>query len=182
MLQRIGCGFFVSILGILFAAFVEIARKQAPVSNSVVSACDENVYVSEISIFWQIGQFFIAGTSEVLASITALNFFVNQSPAHVRSVILAIYYLTHAFSSWMVGLLIIIVNSDKNNQWITDDLNKGHLELYFLLIAVFMFLCTLLFIRSAKKYKYQDDGVKQIEMMSLITSNDQVKLNNYDNN
>ena len=172
MLQRIGFGFFVSMIGIFCAGLIEIARKQAPVSTTMISDCDENVYVSEMSIFWQIGQFFIAGTSEVLAAITALNFFVGQSPAHMRSVILAVYYLAHAVSSWMVGLLIIIVNSDEQHKWITDDLNKGHLDWYFFLIAACMLVCTLLFVRSARKYKYQDDGVAQIEMMSLIRNND----------
>ena len=108
-----------------------MARKAAPISNSIKSECDSNIYMSKISIFWQIGQYAINGTSEVLAAVTCIRFFINESPIHMKSVILSIYYFTHALSSWMVGLLIIIVNLKKNDKWITNDLNKGHLDWYF---------------------------------------------------
>ena len=157
MLQRVGIGYCLATLAMIAAFIVEIARKNAPISKTMISDCDENVYVSEMSIFWQIPQFVAFGISEVLAAITALNFFISQSPQHMRSVILAIYYATHSISSWMVSLLILIVNIDKNNKWISNDLNNGHLELYFLTIAIMMTVVTICFIYSAKKYKYKNN-------------------------
>ena len=111
MLQRVGVGFIFATLAMVFAMIVEIVRKQSTVSTTVISECNDSVYISEISIFWQIPQFVSFGISEVLAAINGINFFVSQSPKHMKSVILALYYFTHSFSSWMVSLLIFIVTS-----------------------------------------------------------------------
>ena len=60
MLQRMGAGFVFAAASMACAGVVEAVRKSSRVSESVRSACndagDAHVYVTEMSIFWQVPQ------------------------------------------------------------------------------------------------------------------------------
>ena len=71
-LRRIGVGFLMAAAAMMVAGFVEIKRRgrweQGHVFNKLVDG--KNAAASDLSIFWQIPQYFFIGTSEVLATIT----------------------------------------------------------------------------------------------------------------
>ncbi|ETO23716.1 hypothetical protein RFI_13462, partial [Reticulomyxa filosa] len=166
MLQRIGCGLILSALSMVVAAIVEVLRKESASFdvNDTSSECDSGggIPVSKISIFSQIPQFFLIGASEVLANTTALEFFFSQSPVKMRSVMTSFYMLTVGIGSWMTSVLIAVVNANKDNQWITNNLNHGHLEYYFCLLAVLSVVNFLGFFYSSYYYQYQNLGQDQL--------------------
>lgn len=43
--------------------------------------------------------------------------------------------LTLALGSWLVALLIGVVNAFAQEPWISDDANKGHLDYFFFVLA-----------------------------------------------
>ena len=71
-LRRIGVGFLLAAAAMMVAGFVEIKRrdlwKEGHVFNQ--SANGENLMASDLNIFWQVPQYILIGSSEVLASIT----------------------------------------------------------------------------------------------------------------
>ena len=156
MLQRMGCGFVFAMFSMITAGILEIYRKQSSVT-SIESACNNSndpTYISDVSIFWQVPQFMLVGTSEVLASVTGLEFFFSQSPPQMRSMIASLNLMTAGLGSWSVGVFIVLVNSNKDNLWITDNLNDGHLDLYFFMIGAFCFVAFLAFVWTARRYEY----------------------------
>jgi hypothetical protein len=40
--------------------------------------------------------------------------------------------------------------------WITEDLNKGRLDLFYLLLAALMFVNTIIFVVVAMRYNYKE--------------------------
>ncbi|XP_070570103.1 solute carrier family 15 member 1-like [Ptychodera flava] len=66
----------------------------------------ETVPANTINILWQIPQYFIITTGEVMFSITGLEFSYAQSPASMKSSLQACWLLTVAF-----GNLIVIIQS-----------------------------------------------------------------------
>merc|ERR1719356_2166336 len=63
MLRKIGVGYFVLALAMITAGLVEIARKESRTTD-MTSACDSSIYISELSLLWQIPQYLLTGVSE----------------------------------------------------------------------------------------------------------------------
>jgi solute carrier family 15 (peptide/histidine transporter), member 3/4 len=74
LLRKIGAGLFFSLVAMLVAAWIEVARKQqAFVGGDIYSNCAssaEHLPMSQISIWWQAAQYLLVGISEILTSIT----------------------------------------------------------------------------------------------------------------
>ena len=141
-------------LSMIVAGLVEYFRKIAAVSTSIKSTCDDNIYVSDMSILWQIPQFILIGIGDALASVSGLEFFNSQAPKHMKSFIMALFLVAHGIGSFMIGLCVVLANSDSDNKWITNDLNHGHLDWYLFAVGLGMFVVCLCTIVSAIKYHY----------------------------
>lgn len=63
-------------------------------------------------VYVQIPQFALIGVSEILASITSLEFYYSQAPLSMRSVSQAANLFTSALGSLVVIPLLLIVNSN----------------------------------------------------------------------
>ncbi|KAJ0987312.1 hypothetical protein J5N97_005668 [Dioscorea zingiberensis] len=152
-LQRMGIGLFISILSMVAAAFVEIRRLQIARAEGLV---DQKVPVS-MSIFWQIPQYFLVGAAEVFTFIGQLEFFYDQSPDAMRSLCSAFSLLTTALGNYLSAFILTVVTSitTKGGKagWIPDNLNEGHLDNFFWLLAGLSFLNLLVYVYCAQRYK-----------------------------
>eukprot|EP00128_Syssomonas_multiformis_P005370 Colp12_sorted_trinity150504_noHs@20846 len=110
--------------------------------------------MSNIHIFWQIPQFVLIGISEIFASITSLEFFYSQAPHSMRSVSQALNLFTNALGSWLTIPLTLLVNADADSPWIASDVNDGHLDYYFYLLAGLMLIGLAVFVRLAYQFVY----------------------------
>jgi len=166
-LCKIGLGFFLACLGMIVSALVEIARKRQfdegkVVGTSVCSDSDEsNILAVEMSVFWQVPQFLLIGISEVFASATALDFFYSEAPDSMKSVCSALNLLNSAIGSWLIALLVPLVNLNSGEEWIPQDANYGHLDYFFWLLGALMGVNLLIFYFVARRYTYKNDDSSQ---------------------
>lgn len=116
--------------------------------------CDDIPQMSDMSMLWQMPLFVLVGISEIFASITSLEFFYSQAPSEMRSVSQACNLFTNAIGSWLTIPLTILVNVNSSDEWIPSDLNSGHLELYFLVLAALMLVAYVGFVQISKGYVY----------------------------
>ncbi|XVE74588.1 hypothetical protein DITRI_Ditri12bG0029400 [Diplodiscus trichospermus] len=152
-LQRMGIGLFISVLCMSAATVVEIRRLQLADELGLV---DKEVAVP-LSIFWQIPQYFLLGAAEVCTFIGQLEFFYDQSPDAMRSLCSALSLLTTSLGNYLSSFILTVVTyfTTKGGQpgWIPDNLNKGHLDYFFSLLAGLSFLNMLVYSVCASKYK-----------------------------
>jgi len=127
-------------------------------STSCIS-CDVMPQMSNLSVFWQAPQFILIGISEIFASITSLEFFYSQAPSEMRSVSQASNLVTNALGSWLTIPLTLLVNANSKNKWIENNVDEGHLDLYFFLLAALMAITCVVFRHLAKSYTYVDQAV-----------------------
>ena len=85
----------------------------------------------------------------------------------MRSVSQSLNMLTNAMGSLLTIPLLYIVNSNPNDEWVTSNLDSGHLAYYFLLLAALMVLNIFYFIYVSRYYVY-----KSTEELTLPEENE----------
>eukprot|EP00262_Sarcandra_glabra_P012222 TRINITY_DN3106_c0_g2_i3.p1 TRINITY_DN3106_c0_g2~~TRINITY_DN3106_c0_g2_i3.p1 ORF type:complete len:585 (+),score=97.19 TRINITY_DN3106_c0_g2_i3:144-1898(+) len=152
-LQRMGIGLFISILSMLAAALVEIMRLETAKTHNLI----HQVVAVPMSILWQIPQYFLVGAAEIFYFIGQLEFFYDQSPDAMRSLCTALGLLTTALGNYLSALILTIVTyittEGGKPGWISNNLNEGHLDYFFWLLAVLSFLNLLVYVYCAARYK-----------------------------
>ncbi|KAL7000696.1 hypothetical protein U1Q18_001849 [Sarracenia purpurea var. burkii] len=153
-LQRMGIGLFISVVSISVAALVEMKRLAMAEALGLV---DEDVPVP-ISILWQIPQFILFGAAEIFTVIGQYEFFYDQSPDSMRSLCSALSLLTSSLGSYLSSFMLTIVTAmtsdeDGKGGWIPDNLNGGHLDYFFWLLAGLGFFNMVVYVFCAKRYK-----------------------------
>jgi POT family proton-dependent oligopeptide transporter len=122
-------------LGMLLASssFVVVALIQAKIDS------DPN---TQVHIFWQLIPYFLITLSEVLVSVTGLEFAYSQAPRRMKSTVMGFWMLTIAFGNVLVALLA----------------RFGHLPLvdFFWVFAVLMTIAAIIFMARASFYQVRD--------------------------
>jgi len=155
-LKRIGTGFLCATLAMLYAGGLEIYRIYLFKNGDVVlqELDGKIVEAANLSIFWQAPGFMFIGAGEVLASITGLEFAYEEAPPTMRSMVQSIYLLTTALGNYLGLLLVLFVNlASQKSPWIANNLNEGHLELYFFTLAVLGFIDLFIFGYVADRFR-----------------------------
>ncbi|XP_021756477.1 protein NRT1/ PTR FAMILY 7.3-like [Chenopodium quinoa] len=169
-LQRMGIGLIFAILSMVAAGTVEVYRLKYAIKD-----CQDCGEASTLSIFWQIPQFMLVGASEVFMYVGQLEFFNGQAPKALKSFGSALCMLSMSFGNYMssiiVTLLMKISARGSNPGWIPEDLNKGHLDRFYFLLAILTLIDFMVYLYFASSYKYvqceepgesdgDEDGVK----------------------
>ncbi|KAK8522809.1 hypothetical protein V6N12_056504 [Hibiscus sabdariffa] len=98
-----------------------------------------------------------AAIVEVCTFIGQLEFFYDQSPDAMRSLCSALSLLTTALGNYLSSFILTVVTyfTTKGGQvgWIPDNLNEGHLDYFFWLLAALSLLNLSVYTICASKYK-----------------------------
>ncbi|PAN50705.1 hypothetical protein PAHAL_9G539600 [Panicum hallii] len=152
-LQRMGIGLFFATLSMVSAALVESNRLQIAEYKGLV---DQNVAVP-MSILWQGPQYFLIGAGEVFSIIGLNQFFYEESPDAMRSLCLSFSLANISagtyLSSLIVSLVPVFTAGVGRPGWIPDNLNEGHLDRFYWMMAGLCFLSLLAFVFCAMRYK-----------------------------
>ncbi|XP_058736197.1 protein NRT1/ PTR FAMILY 7.1-like [Vicia villosa] len=158
-LQRMGVGLIIGMLAMFAAGVTELERLRR------VTPGDKS---SSLSIFCQIPQYVLVGASEVFMYVGQLEFFNGQAPDGIKSfgssLCMASISFGNYFSSIMVKLVMVITARDGEPGWIPNNLNIGHMDRFFFLIAVLTALDLVLYVFCARWYKgFEVDETENIE-------------------
>lgn len=127
---KIAIGMFIAIIPFLIIALMQ---EQVDAGN-------------EVTIWWQFVAFFVLTVSEVMVSITCLEFSYKQAPKTMKSLIMGFYLL----SIFLGNFIAAGVNGIISNE---DGTSKMEGASYFWFFTILMFVTALLFIFRAKTYK-----------------------------
>ncbi|KAK7339835.1 hypothetical protein VNO77_20521 [Canavalia gladiata] len=151
-LQRMGIGLVISTFAMIVAGILEVVRLDMVRKNNYY-----DLETIPMSIFWQVPQYFLVGCAEVFTNIGMLEFFYGQAPDAMRSLGMALALTTNALGNYISTLLVTIVTKVTTSHgrlgWIPDNLNKGHLDYFYWLLAILSFLNFLVYLLVAKRYR-----------------------------
>ncbi|KAJ0750720.1 putative proton-dependent oligopeptide transporter family, PTR2 family proton/oligopeptide symporter [Helianthus annuus] len=154
-LQRIGTGIFISIFSMVVAALVEIKRLQTASKYGLV---DDPNAVIPMKVWWLLPQYLLTGAADVFTMVGLQEFFYDQVPSELRSIGLALYLSIFGVGSFLSSFLISVVEKttggDGKDGWISDNLNQGHLDYFYWLLAGMSAVAFLIYLYFAKTYIY----------------------------
>lgn len=154
-LQRMGIGLVVSMFAMLAAGVLELVRLRTIAQHGLYGEKD----VVPISIFWQVPQYFIIGCAEVFTFVGQLEFFYDQAPDAMRSMCSALSLTTVALGNYLSTLLVTVVakvtTRGGKQGWIPDNLNVGHLDYFFWLLAALSLVNFAVYLLIASWYTYK---------------------------
>lgn len=152
-LQRMGIGLVLAIMAMISAGLVEKFRLKYKIED-----CNDCEGSSSLSIFWQIPQYVLVGASEVFMYVGQLEFFNAQTPDGLKSFGSALCMTSISFGNYVSSLVVAIVMkisaTDEMPGWIPGNLNKGHLDRFYFLLAALTTADLVIYVIMAKSYKY----------------------------
>uniref|UniRef100_A0A0D6QU45 Major facilitator superfamily (MFS) profile domain-containing protein n=1 Tax=Araucaria cunninghamii TaxID=56994 RepID=A0A0D6QU45_ARACU len=152
-LQRMGVGLVLGMLAMLAGGVVELYRLRGVSNKSKPHS------PSSVSIFWQVPQFALIGASEVFMYVGQLEFFNSQAPDALRSFGSALCMTSMSLGNYVSTLLVTIVmkitQNEKSPGWIPGNLNEGHLDRFYFLLAALSSIDFIAYIYCARRYRYR---------------------------
>eukprot|EP00249_Psilotum_nudum_P018699 c26922_g3_i3 orf=1001-2254(+) len=154
-LQRTGLGYVLCFVAVSLAAIVEMKRLFLVEQGRVDANSEASV---ALSIFWMTPQFFLLGAAQYCVAVGQMQFFYGQSPSSMRSLgssfCLACIALGSYVSSVLVTLVSRLTTAGSSQGWIPKELNRGHLDYFYVLLAALTVLNFLFFLRCANGFTH----------------------------
>lgn len=143
--SRMGIGLFISFITMIVTSFVEYIRR----TNAIKFGYLENE-VSNMSAFWLVPQNCLCGLAEAFNAIGQNEFYFSEFPRSMSSIASTLMGLGmsvgNLFASFIMSTIDDITGRDGNESWVSSDINKGHLDYYFLVLAGLSFINVLYFL------------------------------------
>ncbi|KAJ6845604.1 protein NRT1/ PTR FAMILY 7.3-like [Iris pallida] len=145
-LERMGCGLVVAVLAMASAGAVEQCRLRRSRGGG-----------SSLSIMWQVPQYALVGASEVFMYVGQLEFFNAEAPAGLKSFGSALCMASISFGNFASDVIVTAVMGATGRGgrpgWIPEDLNVGHMDRFFFLLAALTSADLVVYLCCAKWYK-----------------------------
>ncbi|CAH8382980.1 unnamed protein product [Eruca vesicaria subsp. sativa] len=156
MLQRIGVGMVLSSFNMVLAALVETKRLNIAREHGLVDKPDVTV---PMSIWWFAPQYLLLGMIDVFSLVGTQEFFYDQVPTELRSIGLSLSLSAMGLSSFLSGLLITVIDwatgRNGGENWFNTNLNRAHVDYFYLLLAAFTATAFIAFLFISKLYVYR---------------------------
>lgn len=151
-LQRMGIGLIIAVMAMVSAGIVECYRLKY--AKGDCTHCEGS---SSLSIFWQVPQYAFIGASEVFMYVGQLEFFNAQTPDGLKSFGSALCMTSISLGNYVSSLLVTMVmkisTEDHMPGWIPGNLNRGHLDRFYFLLAGLTAIDFAVYILCARWYK-----------------------------
>lgn len=154
LFYRILFGMFFSMLSVLAAGGLELARKDCFLhkANCTLNQTMENGTTTyegaNMWIFYQIPQYVLIGISEVLASVAGLEFAYSHAPKSMQGLIMGLFCLSNGIGSLCGSALVALFSLPKLHWFSSKDhgnINDGYLAYYFFVLAGIQLFAMIVF-------------------------------------
>ncbi|XP_074273341.1 protein NRT1/ PTR FAMILY 5.10-like [Silene latifolia] len=156
MLQRVGTGFFLSIICMIVSAIIETKRLEIALKHGLVDLPNATV---PMSICWLLPQYALFGIAEAFTMVGLQELFYGQVPNGLRSVGLSMYLTIFGTGNLLSSLLVTLIDKvtsegGAETSWFSDNLNRGHIDYFYWLLAGLNTIGLILFMYCARSYIY----------------------------
>ena len=123
-------------------------------SHSLASGDKLNIPPGVDRVFLSI----LFGISDAFATVGLQEFFYDQVPDCLRSLVVALYLCIFGLGRVFSGFLISIIDGVTGGEetgWFANNLNKAHIDYFFWLLAGLGFSSFMVYLHLARSYVYK---------------------------
>ncbi|KAI3947629.1 hypothetical protein MKX01_034294 [Papaver californicum] len=126
-----------------------------------------------MSIWWLAPQYVLFGIADVFTIVGMQEFFNDQVPNELRTVGLCLFSCIigtgHLLSGFLISIIHNLTSRSGHYSWFSDNLNRGHVDYFYWLLAGFSTFELVAFICISKSYIYKTvEGELQMQEGHLI--------------
>lgn len=155
VLQRIGTGIFLSFLCMVVAALVEQKRLAVADEYGLVDVKDATV---PMNVWWLVPQYVLFGIADVFAIVGLQEFFYDQVSGELKSIGIAMYHSIIGIGGFLSSFLVSLIwklSSHGHGGWLSDNLNRGHLDYFYWFLAGLSAVELAAYVYFARRYTYR---------------------------
>ncbi|KAL3820478.1 hypothetical protein ACJIZ3_006383 [Penstemon smallii] len=156
--SRMGFGIFLSFLAMMVTSVTESIRR----------------VVMHMSAVWLVPQYCLIGFAEASNAIAQNEFYFSELPGSMSSIASSLNGIGCALANILASLLLYSVDSvskaGANESWISDDINKGHYDYYYLILAglslanmVYFLVCSSCYGTLKEERKLEEEDIVYLE-------------------
>ncbi|CAK7891078.1 peptide transporter Ptr2p [[Candida] anglica] len=151
-ITKITWGFFFGAAAMVYAAVLQHYIYKAGPCYDFPMGCSPEFATTpnRVHVAIQTPAYFLIAISEILASITGLEYAYTKAPASMKSFIMSLFLLTNAFGS-AIGIALASVSVDPKFVWNYTGL------------AVSCFLAGIIFWMTFKHYNYKEEELNMLD-------------------
>ncbi|KAI9107807.1 hypothetical protein K1719_021143 [Acacia pycnantha] len=134
---RMGIGLFFGVLDLVASAIIENKRRNTAIRHGFA---DNPKGVVDMSAMWLLVHLGLVGIAEAFNAIGQSEFYYSEFPRTMSSIGSSLYCLGMGMGNLMAALILSIVDGVTSRggkqSWVSSNLNKGHYDWYFWVLAV----------------------------------------------
>ncbi|XWS17719.1 hypothetical protein CRYUN_Cryun33cG0091400 [Craigia yunnanensis] len=162
--KRIGIGLLCSCASMVAAAIVEYIRREIAIREGL---SDEPQAMVHMSALWLLPYNVLGGLAEAFNGIGQVEFFYSELPKTMSSIASNLFGLG-AFTASLVASFItstvVDVTKRGGESWVSSNINKGHYDYYYWILAGLNMLNFIYFLACSKAYgPCQEDDESQVQ-------------------
>lgn len=140
-MKRMGIGAFLSCMAMVISAVVENIRRRKAIREGHINDAHA---VLDMSAFWLVPQYCLIGLAEAFNALGQIEFYYSEFPKSMSSIATSLFGLGMAVASLLASVILSTVDDLSSRggkeSWVSNNINKGHYDYYYWLLAVVMFL------------------------------------------
>ncbi|PHT32601.1 hypothetical protein CQW23_28938 [Capsicum baccatum] len=162
--ERMGFGLFLSFLSVLVVAAVEGVRRSVAIKEGY---SDDPQGVIPMSAIWLLPQNCLTGVAVAVHAIGQNEFYISEFPRSMSSVASAVLGVSSGVGSLLASFVMSTIhNLTKRGgaeSWVSSNVNKGHYDYYYLVLAGFSLVNILCYVVCCRAYGPCKGEVKEEE-------------------
>lgn len=163
--QRMGAGIFVSCVCVTATAVIENIRRQIAIKQGLI---DDPKATVNMSAMWLIIPNCLIGIAEALNAIGQIEFYLSEFPRSMSSIASTLQGLGTCVGSLLATFIFNSVDrvssSGGKPSWVSSNINEGHYDYYYSVLAGLSMLNLLYFILCSWAYgPCEVEGVKVLD-------------------
>lgn len=131
--RRMGIGIFLSFLAMIVSAMVEAIRRYLAINQGVLNQ------PLAMSALWLVPQNCLTGFAEASNAIAQNEFYFSEFPRSMSSIASTLLGIGMCLGNLLASLIMNTIDylsrEGGNESWISSNINKGHYDYYYLVLA-----------------------------------------------